>query len=479
MNGFDLAKHTVIVVEDEAFTRQTVVRLLIGMGATNVVQAEDGEAALAESWTLPGGPVVMLSDFNMPKIDGLELLKTIRMGQCGLNRATPFIMLTAYSDRDLVDVALKLDVSAFLVKPVSRAALEKRFTHLARTEKDISWLKTTEIYDAVSTTVSDEVLNPGSPAAAAPKPAIGENKGMAKKGRRKAGGGGGEGGDDEDEAPMKISAEASEAAADLLKHLLSKEDEAEVAAHHEASRTKFVDRLANFSGEDNVAANVRAGIERLYAELGASEASGILQALDRLERDSTLTMGDIADILNTGGDAEPSRTKQVVTTEWQQRDCKIEDVPEAAVAAQNIFSSDGSVLISSGTQLTPTVIRLLGQLDRRNALTLPSDAKTGRPVVQVMLPPGAEDTPEVVARAPRALARRLTPPARPRGPERSVDPTGIQPGQVLSRDVHTTNGAIYLGAGTTLTERHIGVLDNLYETGKLNEKIWISAGSPK
>jgi hypothetical protein len=46
---------------------------------------------------------------------------------------------------------------------------------------------------------------------------------------------------------------------------------------------------------------------------------------------------------------------------------------------------------------------------------------------------------------------------------------------VLSRDVHTIHGAIYLGAGTTLTERHVGVLESLYEAGKLTSKIWINA----
>jgi hypothetical protein len=82
---------------------------------------------------------------------------------------------------------------------------------------------------------------------------------------------------------------------------------------------------------------------------------------------------------------------------------------------------------------------------------------------------------------PDAGARPSTPRAAPRpavkkykGPERALGPTDIQAGLTLSRDVHTSNGALYLGAGTTLTERHIGVLESLYETGKLTNKIWVA-----
>ena len=477
MNGFDLKKHTIIVVEDEAFTRQTVVRLLNSMGAVKVVQAEDGEAALAESWTTEGGPVVVLSDFNMPKIDGLELLKTIRMGQCGLNRATPFVMLTAYSDRDLVDVALKLDVSAFLVKPVSRAALEKRFTHLAGTEKDTSWLKSTEVYDAVDTTVSDEVLNPSSTAS---KPADGENKGMAKKGPRNAGAGeasNDSGGlyRDAEEAAQSLArgpSAASDAGAELLKFLLSNKHDSggDTAQRATGDAQGRVNLLAIASHDPALAAAMTAGIESLIAQIGESATDRIAAALDRLASGDALSPADVIEVLQDKSDKVSPETP-TVGRDWSEQTRSLGDIPKIAVSMQNIFMRDGTLLLASGVPLTGTPLRVLHRLETLGILDLPSDPAIGRCLVRLIAPPEAKAPERPIARAaPRPAAS-----ARHKGPERSVGPTEIVAGMVLSRDVHTVHGAIYLGAGTALTERQVGVLESLYEASKLTSKIWISA----
>ena len=73
----------------------------------------------------------------MPELHGLQLLKAVRTSQYGITRATPVTLLTGYSDKSLVDVALALDVNAFLVKPVSKGAFSARITQvLEQSDRD-------------------------------------------------------------------------------------------------------------------------------------------------------------------------------------------------------------------------------------------------------------------------------------------------------------------------------------------------------
>ena len=121
----DLSPYTILLVDDVTFSRQTVMRLLKTMGDPEVHQAENGAEAME---VLQSERMVdfVLSDFKMPGFNGLQLLKAIRTGQTAARRETPFAMVTGYSDRHLVDMALALDVNAFLVKPISKKALAMR-----------------------------------------------------------------------------------------------------------------------------------------------------------------------------------------------------------------------------------------------------------------------------------------------------------------------------------------------------------------
>lgn len=115
-----------VVVDDHPTIREMVRAMLKKLGHTNVVLAADG----IEAWpliTLPG-PCVVISDIDMPRKNGLELLRDVRMGIDDVDRGTPFLLLTGHSEHELVGVALSLDVSAFLVKPVSPPGLERRLS---------------------------------------------------------------------------------------------------------------------------------------------------------------------------------------------------------------------------------------------------------------------------------------------------------------------------------------------------------------
>ncbi len=115
-----------LVIDDEAFVRGLISRLLRGLGAWVVEEAADGEAAAAMLRNSEYQFDCVLTDFAMRPRNGLRLLADIRTGAEGLKRNLPVLMLTAHSDAGLVWAAFQLDTNGFLVKPPQKAALADR-----------------------------------------------------------------------------------------------------------------------------------------------------------------------------------------------------------------------------------------------------------------------------------------------------------------------------------------------------------------
>ncbi|MDX2102352.1 MAG: response regulator [Alphaproteobacteria bacterium] len=115
----------ILVVDDEPFSRAIIHTLLREMGVGLIHQARNGADA-AEILVTQGVIDCVICDFNMPVVNGLQLLKGIRIGFKGLPRATPVVLLTGNADTALVGAAVALDVNGFVVKPASRQALEAR-----------------------------------------------------------------------------------------------------------------------------------------------------------------------------------------------------------------------------------------------------------------------------------------------------------------------------------------------------------------
>jgi len=110
---------TVMVVEDILSARETVVNLLRALGFTHFLEAENGEEALEKIKI--SSPGLIISDWNMPKMNGLGLLRAVRSKP--ESPYIPFIFLTSKSEVE--DVALASDggTSAYMVKPVTIKAL--------------------------------------------------------------------------------------------------------------------------------------------------------------------------------------------------------------------------------------------------------------------------------------------------------------------------------------------------------------------
>lgn len=103
----------VLVVDDFATMRRIVKGVLKQLGFSDIIEAEDGSLALEELMREKVGLIV--SDWNMPNMTGLDLLKAVR-GNDAL-KGIPFIMVTAEGQKENVVEAVKSGVSNYIVKP--------------------------------------------------------------------------------------------------------------------------------------------------------------------------------------------------------------------------------------------------------------------------------------------------------------------------------------------------------------------------
>ncbi len=112
----------VLVIDDFQTMRRILINLLKQLGFTNIVEADDGTTA----WDrLEVDSIeLIISDWNMPKMDGLELLKKVRATD--KYRETPFIMVTAEGKRENVIAAVQAGVSNYVVKPFNAATLKEK-----------------------------------------------------------------------------------------------------------------------------------------------------------------------------------------------------------------------------------------------------------------------------------------------------------------------------------------------------------------
>lgn len=116
----------VLLVDDEQFIRQLVGRLLRDVGVKEVMFAADGVEAVTKINTYAGRIDLVILDLEMPNKNGFQVVQEVRSGAVGINPELPIIILTGHGQEEAVKSAVKLGIHGFLVKPMSRDALEKR-----------------------------------------------------------------------------------------------------------------------------------------------------------------------------------------------------------------------------------------------------------------------------------------------------------------------------------------------------------------
>ena len=112
----------VLVVDDFATMRRIVKNILSQLGYKHIIEADDGTTAID---ILKQEKVdLIISDWNMPKMTGLDLLKLVRGNPDMAN--IPFIMVTAEAQQDNIILAVKAKVSQYIVKPFTADTLGEK-----------------------------------------------------------------------------------------------------------------------------------------------------------------------------------------------------------------------------------------------------------------------------------------------------------------------------------------------------------------
>ncbi len=110
----------ILLVDDSRTIRNIQKKVLAQLGFTDIVEAADGVEALAAYKESP--PDLMLIDWNMPNMDGITLVKTIRQ----TDKSIPMIMCTTEAEKARVVEALQAGVDNYMVKPFTAETLAEK-----------------------------------------------------------------------------------------------------------------------------------------------------------------------------------------------------------------------------------------------------------------------------------------------------------------------------------------------------------------
>lgn len=111
----------IMVVDDMSTSRGLITQALEAFGVRNVSTAENGTQALE---LLSKSPVhIVISDYNMPNMDGLHLLQHIRSSE--KTKGLGFILITGRAEQQIIDYGKKLGMNNFLKKPFDPKDLRK------------------------------------------------------------------------------------------------------------------------------------------------------------------------------------------------------------------------------------------------------------------------------------------------------------------------------------------------------------------
>ena len=118
----------ILVVDDSQNMRKLVRAILRGFGINQVDEASSGAEGLQILYD--ANPNVVITDLNMKPMDGLELVRIIRMEAIDIDRNIPVIVLSGHADRQHVDMAREVGATHFVTKPIAPDTLRARLETL-------------------------------------------------------------------------------------------------------------------------------------------------------------------------------------------------------------------------------------------------------------------------------------------------------------------------------------------------------------
>lgn len=117
---------TILVVDNLPTMRRVIRGALRDLGYSNVAEAEDGQQALAR--LREHGADLVISEWAMPNVDGLEMIRRIRADDALAD--TPVLMVTAEARRENILAAVEAGSDGYVVKPFTLATLEAKIQQL-------------------------------------------------------------------------------------------------------------------------------------------------------------------------------------------------------------------------------------------------------------------------------------------------------------------------------------------------------------
>jgi two-component system chemotaxis response regulator CheY len=116
----------ILIVDDFSTMRRIIKNLLRDLGYTNTAEADDGKSALP--MLQAGNFDFLITDWNMPGMTGIELLKHVRAD--AKLKTMPVLMVTAEAKRDQIVEAAQAGVNGYVVKPFTAAALKEKIERI-------------------------------------------------------------------------------------------------------------------------------------------------------------------------------------------------------------------------------------------------------------------------------------------------------------------------------------------------------------
>lgn len=128
MENIDYKKIKVLIADDSQNMLRTIANMLRLLGFEQVIRAENGETALRKIRSEM--PDMVLSDWNMPRMTGVELLRAVREDES--LQDMPFLMITAEVDLDTVAEAGEIEVDGYLLKPFTQEDLKNKIDEILK-----------------------------------------------------------------------------------------------------------------------------------------------------------------------------------------------------------------------------------------------------------------------------------------------------------------------------------------------------------
>jgi two-component system, chemotaxis family, chemotaxis protein CheY len=118
----------ILIVDDSPTMRRILVNTVIKAGYTDVKEAEDGRDAFAK--LLAGDFTLLMTDWNMPNMNGLELTQTVRTDEKLKN--IPILMVTTRNMKEDIVNAIKSGVNGYIVKPFDTKTLNSKIAEVMK-----------------------------------------------------------------------------------------------------------------------------------------------------------------------------------------------------------------------------------------------------------------------------------------------------------------------------------------------------------